>query len=190
MDRSLLHSINQGLACGPMDTLMATASNLLAWIPVLALIAIVLGVRGGARGRLAVAAMVVAFALADPFVAHVLKPLFARPRPCHELGEAIRLITGCGGAFGFPSNHAANSAALAAALGTLVPRTLWFGVPIAVLVSFSRVYLGVHYPTDVLAGMAVGAAIGAGCGGLGWLALHRFCTDSSRPFHGSDPPPS
>lgn len=188
MDERLLLSINQGLACGPMDTLMATASNLLAWIPVLAVIAVVLVVRGGARGRLAVAAMVVAFALDDPFVAHVLKPLFARPRPCHELGEAVRLITGCGGAFGFPSNHAANSAALAAALGLLLPRTLFVGVPVVLLVSLSRVYLGVHYPTDVLAGVAFGACIGAGCGGLGRLVLHRFCTDSSQPLCASDPP--
>ena len=96
-----------------------------------------------------------------------LKGLVQRPRPCLTLPDVQELL-GCGGAFSFPSNHAANTAAAAAFFQILYPRSGWLSWPMVLAIGMSRVYIGAHYLTDVVGGWVVGGLIGAG---VAWLLL-------------------
>ena len=103
------------------------------------------------------------------FVGGQLKWVFERVRPCRALAEAVKIEpSGCGGLFSFPSNHAANTAAIAAFLQVLYPKSGWITWPIVAFVGFSRVFIGAHYVTDVFAGWMLGGVIG---GGAAWALL-------------------
>lgn len=104
--------------------------------------------------------------IADQLAASVLKPWFGRLRPCVEpdLADQGRFLVGCGGKFSFPSNHATNHFALAALLSiTWLKDKAWgwrWGIFLwAATISLAQVYVGKHYPSDILAGAVLGSAI-------------------------------
>lgn len=112
--------------------------------------------------------------------ANLFKSGVARLRPCHlpELDSLVRQVkSSCGGKFGFFSAHAANSMAIAMYLGLIFRRHvtsyIWVLLFWSIMVGYSRIYLGVHYPGDVLTGFAVGAL-------WGWLLYQLLEILSSR----------
>lgn len=124
----------------------------------LSVLALTLVVWGDARIRRFVVLAIVAVVMADAISTHLFKYTFLRPRPCTVLPE-VRLLVGCTGTPSFPSNHAVNISTLAM-LVALSIRFLWLpAAAMALLVAYSRVYVGVHYPLDVLTGCLVGIAI-------------------------------
>ena len=103
-------------------------------------------------------ALVLGFAslLIADWASNTLKHFFERLRPCSAL-EGVRVLVGCGKSFSMPSNHAVNAFAFMTPFYILIKnRTRYVFVAVAVLVAFSRVYVGVHYPSDIIAGALLG----------------------------------
>jgi len=116
------------------------------------------------RGLVFLVTLAAIVGLNDIITHHVLKAIVQRPRPCVSLPDVI-LHAGCSTSFSFPSNHASNMFTAATFSSLCFKNSVLFAFLIAFLVAYSRVYLGVHYPADVLAG----AVWGLFMGGLGYL---------------------
>jgi undecaprenyl-diphosphatase len=89
----------------------------------------------------------------------IIKALVGRSRPPDEIG--LHAATTVPGSPSFPSGHSMSAFAVATAIALLAPRMRWPVLGLAALIAFSRVYLGVHFWLDVLAGAVLGSAIGA-----------------------------
>jgi undecaprenyl-diphosphatase len=156
------------------DTLMWYASATRTWIPLYLLMLLWMYRKLGWRRFLLMAlGLALCVLLADRISSGVFKPLFARLRPTHALGDMVHVVREYrGGRYGFLSSHAANMFAIAV-YSLLVMRRTYFTVFMlifALFVSYTRIYLGVHYPLDIICGGLLGAGIGWGVATLYQLA--------------------
>lgn len=189
VDRSAMLELNfdgGGLA----DGLAVVLSSRLVWIPwALFLIYYLLFVRKIGRWRTfaAVLGLVVVVTLCDQVSASLLKPLVGRLRPSHDediCGMLHYVGSYRGGLYGFVSSHAANAFGAAAFSSCLLKKRM-FTVAVFVfsaLVSYSRIYLGVHYLGDVLGGCLLGLLIGFSCYKAYAFAICGFSACKRRPF--------
>jgi undecaprenyl-diphosphatase len=184
LDTNLFLFVNRSLANPFCDWLMPTlsgnngAKNALLAVAILTGIALL--VFGKQRGRVCVLMLALIVGTNDGLVCNTLKHAIARPRPFVTLPEArvfgkigdgyvapmldqngVNLTASLGSHNSMPSSHAANWFAATMVLFLFYRRSLWFMLPLALGVSFSRVYNGVHYPSDVLAGAIIGAGYAA-----------------------------
>lgn len=159
-DVALFRLVNEGFHSPLLDGLMVFASSPWTWVA-LAFWFVMAGLlRGNRRLLLSCLSIGVAIGIVDTANYWVLKPAFARLRPCIQMND-VRVVTGsCGGELSFPSNHAANAAAVVAA-ASFAQRTPLIGAYLlAFIVGISRVYLGVHFPLDVMGGWIFGGMCG------------------------------
>jgi len=173
LDHSLLLAIN-GAHSPLMDVCMTWISRKTSWIPLYVLI----GIYATWKLRINIIWILLGAAativITDMVSTQLIKDTVQRYRPCHNLllKDSIHLVNGkCGGMYGFVSSHAANTAGLAAfiiasRLGRLTLRdTPAFILACVMMIyatinSYSRIYLGVHYPSDVIAGAMLGILAG------------------------------
>src|SRR3989339_559599 len=156
IDVSLFYLINRGLQNIVFDVSMPVITDRYYFI-ILALM-IYMASTYKKKALIPIVLTIISLALSD-WAANILKHLIGRIRPCHVL-ESARILVGCTNSFSMPSNHAANSFAIILAVSYMSGKWVrWIALTVALLVGFSRVYVGVHYPSDVLAGALTGIAV-------------------------------
>jgi 4-amino-4-deoxy-L-arabinose transferase-like glycosyltransferase/membrane-associated phospholipid phosphatase len=160
VDVSLFRWINGSWSNRMFDWLMPFLSDSPWFACIFILIALALLIRGGARGRVCVLMLALALCLGNWLVCDSIKHAVARLRPSHVISDA-RLRIGMGGSSSMPSSHAANWFSATLILLVYYRRSLWCMLPLAMGVGLSRIYNGVHYPSDVLAGALLGAGYSA-----------------------------
>ena len=163
IDRALFLTLN-GWHSPFLDYVMWYVSARIYWIPLYIILLVMIFRRFGWKNTLVIILTISAvIAATDQTAYHFFKLTFERLRPSHnpEIEHLVHSVNGYkGGVYGFVSNHAANSFALAVFV-SLIFRTRWVILGMlfwAVLIGYSRIYLGVHYPGDIIGGVILGSA--------------------------------
>jgi len=171
-DAGLFHLINQGGKNALFDAVMPVISDIRYFLLPAVVFWFMLILKKDVKKRTVAVMILLAITTSDLVSAHVLKPFFQRQRPFHSLSEIHyyrggewRLTPGKMEAststnFSLPSSHATNMFAAAVFLSWFFRGFAWLYFLMAVLVCYSRVYLGMHYPLDLVAGGVFGTAIG------------------------------
>jgi undecaprenyl-diphosphatase len=165
-DTAVFRAVNLGLQHPWLDPVMRAFTDPGRFKVPLLLAAILLFTLRRARGLLALVVLVATLAVSDQLSAKVLKPIFKRARPSVVVLDAHKLF-GVKKSYSFPSVHAVNFSAALPILATVFPAGAIPYAVVASLVCFSRVYVGDHWPSDVLGGIALGLA-------LGWMGRKAF----------------
>ena len=166
IDSDLFLFLN-GLHNDWLDKVMIAVTQMWVWVPLYLLLIYLTVKQYGKRCWWIFLAVSVVVLCSDQLSAHVCKPLFQRLRPCYnsDLQDLIYLPKGmAGGKYGFVSSHAANTFAVAAFMTAALRKNyMWIGIVLylwAFISSYSRIYLGFHYPADILCGALLGILIG------------------------------
>jgi undecaprenyl-diphosphatase len=162
IDKAIFFFINHTLSNPAFDAVMPFITNMnqILWVKILVLILwLWLMIRGGKTGRTVGILLILTIIFSDQLSSHMIKFWFARIRPCGAL-QGVRELVGCGSGYSFPSSHAVNNFAGATVIAYYYRKQKWGWYGFASLVAFTRPYVGVHYPSDILGG----AIIGTGCG--------------------------
>lgn len=157
-----------------MDTFMYEFSDRFVWVPFYAVMLwVVMRYYGWKMGLVVLLFAVGAVAAADQLGATIIRPMVGRLRPANlenPISEFVHVVNDYrGGRYGYPSCHAANTFALAAFISLALPtlRLSLFMLGWALLNSYSRIYLGVHYPGDIITGAVIGCCVA-------WLLFYGF----------------
>lgn len=176
IDVAVLRWVNEGWSNPFFDSFFRVITNYHHFeIPILLLLAGLL-IWGGKKGRWVVLALVITVTLTDQVSAHVVKGIFDRVRPCNAL-TGVLTPDDKPSSYSFPSSHATNMGGSMTLLALAYPPWAWLCAVVAFLVGLSRVYLGVHYPSDVLGGWILGIAIGWGM----WSIVKPFALGRTKP---------
>lgn len=162
IDVALFFFINHTIANPVFDVLMPFLTDLNKQKIVIAFVIGIAGWiswKGGRQARITIAVLIVTVIISDQLNSFIVKHFFERIRPCRAL-EGVRMLVDCGSGYSFPSSHAVNNFAGAFVISHFYKNQRWYWLSFAFLVALSRPYVGVHYPSDILAGGAFGVMIG------------------------------
>jgi undecaprenyl-diphosphatase len=179
-DTQLFFYLN-GKHNGFWDFVMFWSSEKLIWIPLYAIF-LYLIIRYYKKNSVwVIVSAILMIVVSDQLSVHAFKNVFQRLRPCHEpeLEGLVYLVKNkCGGDFGFVSSHAVNHFAMAVFFSLIFLKRIRYFIPVilfwAAFISYSRIYLGVHYPGDVICGGLAGGAIGYLFGKLSLFFISRY----------------
>lgn len=163
-----------------LDPIMIFLSGKFVWIPLYLYLIFLLYEQYGKRFWIPLLFILISLTLSDQFTSSFMKPFFQRLRPCldQSLAIVVEVVKGCGGKYGFASSHAANTMGLAVFYLMLLKekkKILAYAIfTWALMVGYSRAYLGVHYPGDVMVGFLVGGFFGYLCYQLHRLVLKKL----------------
>ena len=162
-DQQALVYLNTHLSAAWADLAMITISGTFIWIPFYAALLYFLIKKFRYNTIWIVGCVAITIALCDQLASGLAKPLTERLRPCHEpsILPLLRMVTDCGGTYGFFSSHASNTFGLACFMWLIFGKAKPWGLLFAwaAIVSYSRIYLGKHYPLDILTGALCGIAV-------------------------------
>ena len=147
-DMNLMIWIHQNLSNTIFDKIMPFITNKNNWIIPIASLIIILCFFSGKKGKIALFILIISLSLTDAICAQILKPFFERLRPSHLHLEQLNLLVSKGGKWSMPSNHAANMFSCSYFIAFLLKIQSIF--IFAVTISFSRVYVGVHFLGDLI----------------------------------------
>ena len=189
IDKALFHFINITFSNPAFDVFFKCITLRNSWIIPGILAAVFFIIKEKKKALIVLGCLIITIAIADPFCVRILKPLFHRYRPCHPSyfidGQHIFLaggnfLFGMKRSLSMPSAHAMNWFSGATLLYRFYPkRWVWF-LTFAFLVALSRVYVGVHYPSDIFAGAVIGIMIGAGVYFL-FQKVQNVLTEKKKP---------
>lgn len=159
IDLTVFYFFNHTLSVPALDRFFSVITSVNSWYIAYIILLGISWFKGGVKGKVAVIGVLLLITATDQLGYKVLKEIFMRERPCIALSDVLT-PTGCNGTFAFPSNHAINNFAAATFFWLLFPRLKWVLFITASLIAISRVYLGLHYPSDIIAGALIGFGFG------------------------------
>ncbi len=166
-----------------IETILVYWRNAATWLPLYVLLILGIIIKLKKHGVLIVLFAIATAGVSDLTNSRLLKPAFERPRPCHTLTQedGLSLKVKCGRGYSMPSSHAANHFSLALflflSLGVKARRFTAVLLLWAVIVGFAQIFVGVHYPFDVLVGFTWGSMLAIGFYRLNdtiWSFLYRY----------------
>ena len=170
IDQEIFLAINQGLSNPIFDWLLPILRNPYTWAPLYLFLVIFFIKTYGKTGILIVVMTLATFGASDAVSSHLIKKSIKRVRPCNDIvfKQEVNIRVRCGSGFSFTSSHATNHFALAFFWIVLFRRkwkhAMWLCITWATLISISQIYVGVHYPFDILCGDILGILIGLAMG--------------------------
>ncbi len=166
LDQELFFFINQTLHFGALNKLMPYWRSMYFWLPLYTFFISYLLYNNGKTALFYILALALTVGVADITSSRIIKKTVERVRPCNDtqIKKNVKLLVPCGGGYSFPSSHATNHFAAAIfVIFTFVEKRRWLKWSLlawAASIAFGQVYVGVHYPSDVICGAILGSGIG------------------------------